>query len=124
MKPALQKVIGVVAGLIAWIAVVTAINLVLRHGWPAYAAVEKAMTFTLAMMAARLLESAVASLVSGWVAAKIGGRIAALVAGLMLLMMFVPVHYQLWQHFPIWYHLTFLLSLPALSVIGGRLARR
>jgi len=124
MKPALQKVIGVVAGLIAWTVLVTLLNLGLRHGWPAYAAVEKAMAFTFPMMAARLGESAASSLVSGWVAARIGGRIAALVAGLMLLLMFVPVHYQLWQHFPIWYHLTFLVSLPALSVIGGRLARR
>ena len=123
MKPALQKIAGVVAGLIAWIVLITLLNLGLRHGWPQYAAVEKAMAFTFAMMAARLAESAVSSLVSGWVAARIGGRIAALVAGLMLLMMFVPVHYQLWHRFPVWYHLTFLLSLPVLSVVGGRLAR-
>jgi hypothetical protein len=124
MKPALQKIAGVVAGLIAWAVLVTLLNLGLRHGWADYAAVEKAMAFTLPMMAARLAESAASSLVSGWVAARIGGRIAALVAGLMLLLMFVPVHYQLWHVFPIWYHLTFLTSLPVLSVVGGRLARR
>ena len=124
MKPAMQKVAGVVAGLIAWTVLVTALNLGLRHGWPAYAAVEKAMAFTIPMMAARLLESAAASLVSGWSAARIGGPLAALVAGLMLLLMFVPVHYQLWHVFPLWYHLTFLTSLPVLSVIGGKLARR
>ena len=124
MKPALKKVAGVVAGLIAWIVLVTLLNLGMRHGWPQYAAVEKAMAFTFSMMGARLAESAASSLVSGWVAARIGGRIVALVAGLMLLLMFVPVHYQLWHVFPIWYHLTFLLSLPALSVMGGRLAQR
>jgi hypothetical protein len=124
MKPALIKVVAVVAGLVAWIVLVTAINLGLRHGWPAYAAVEKAMTFTLAMMAARLLESFASSLASGWVAAKIGGRLAALVTGLMLLLMFAPVHYNIWHVFPAWYHLTFLTSLVVLSVAGGRLARR
>jgi hypothetical protein len=124
MKPALIKVVAVVAGLVAWIALVTVINLGLRHGWPAYAAVEKAMTFTLAMMAARLLESFVSSLASGWVAAKIGGRLAALVTGLMLLLMFAPVHYNIWHVFPVWYHLTFLVSLLALSVLGGRMAQR
>jgi hypothetical protein len=124
MKPALQKVAGVVAGLVVWTVLITLLNLGLRHGWPAYAAVEKVMAFTIPMMAARLAESAVSSLVSGWAAARVGGRIAALVAGLMLLLMFVPVHYQLWHRFPVWYHLTFLISLPVLSVIGGRLARR
>jgi hypothetical protein len=119
MNPALQKVAGVVAGLVAWTLLVTLLNLGLRHGWPAYAAVEKAMTFSFPMMVARLAESAAASLAGGWIAARIGGRIAALAAGLMLLMMFVPVHYQ-----PVWYHLTFLTSLPVLSVVGGRLARR
>jgi hypothetical protein len=124
MNPALQKVAGVVAGLVAWTLLVTLLNLGLRHGWPAYAAVEKAMTFSFPMMVARLAESAAASLAGGWIAARIGGRIAALAAGLMLLMMFVPVHYQLWRVFPVWYHLTFLTSLPVLSVVGGRLARR
>jgi hypothetical protein len=118
-----RKVIGIVAGLVSWGALVTVLNLGLRHGWPAYAAVEKAMTFTLAMMAARLLESFVSSLASGWIAARIGGRIAALVAGLLLLLLFVPVHYQLWHVFPVWYHLSFLLSLPLLNVLGGRLVR-
>jgi hypothetical protein len=121
MKPALIKVAAVVAGLVAWTLIVTALNLVLRHGWPAYAAVEKAMAFTLPMMAARLAESFASSLASGWIAARIGGRIAALVTGLMLLLMFVPIHYQLWHVFPVWYHLTFLTSLVVLSVAGGRL---
>jgi hypothetical protein len=124
MKPALKNIAAVVAGLIVWIAVVTAINLGLRHGWPAYAAAERTLTFALPMMAARLIESAVSSLASGWVAAKIGGRLAALVAGMMLLILFAPEHYRIWHLFPAWYHLTFLLSLPVLSVIGARLARR
>ena len=123
MKPALIKIAAVIAGLVVWIAVVTAINLGLRHGWPAYAAVEASLAFTLPMMIARLAESAVSSLASGWVAARIGGRMPALVSGLMLLLLFAPEHYRIWHLFPAWYHLTFLLSLPVLSVIGGRLAR-
>jgi len=31
------------------------------------------------------------------------------------------VHYSIWDKFPIWYHLTFLVSLPLLSAIGGSL---
>jgi hypothetical protein len=120
----LRSILAVVAGVLAWGIVVTILNLGLRHGWPAYAAVEKAMLFTVPMMAARLSISGISSLVSGFAAAAIGrsGQ-AALIAGVLLLLIFVPIHYMIWSKFPLWYHLTFLVSLPLLSVIGGRFAR-
>jgi hypothetical protein len=120
----LRSILGVVAGVLAWGIVVTILNLGLRHGWPAYAAVEKAMLFTVPMMAARLSISGISSLVSGFAAAAVGrsGQ-AALIAGVLLLLIFVPIHYMIWSKFPLWYHLTFLVSLPLLSVIGGRFAR-
>jgi hypothetical protein len=115
---------GIVVGVLAWGIVVTILNLGLRHGWPAYGAVEKAMLFTVPMMAARLSISGISSLVSGYVAAAIGrsGQ-AALIAGVLLLLIFLPIHYTIWSKFPLWYHLTFLVSLPVLSIIGGRFAR-
>ena len=83
------------------------------------------MAFTLPMMAARLSESGVASLLSGSIAAVLGrDRLKpALIAGIVLLLFFIPVHYSLWHKFPVWYHLTFLSSLVILSVAGGRIAR-
>jgi hypothetical protein len=120
----LRSILAVVAGVLAWGIVVTILNLGLRHGWPAYAAVEKAMLFTVPMMAARLSISGISSLVSGFAAAAVGrsGQ-AALIAGVLLLLIFVPIHYMIWSKFPLWYHLTFLVSLPLLSVIGGRFSR-
>jgi hypothetical protein len=121
----LRLIGGAIAGVIAWIAIVTVLNLILRYGWHDYAAVEKAMTFTLSMMVARLSISGISSIVSGAVAALVGKRKwAPLVAGVILLLMFMPVHYSIWDKFPIWYHLTFLASLPLLSWLGGVLARR
>jgi hypothetical protein len=35
--------------------------------------------------------------------------------------LFIPIHIQLWDKFPIWYHLFFLVSLVPLSILGGRL---
>jgi len=111
---------GVVVGIVAWIVIVTVLNLGLRYGLPGYAAVEKAMNFTLAMMFARLSISAVSSLVSGYVAALASkGGWAPWIAGTLLLALFLPEHYSIWSRFPIWYHLTFLISLPLLSVVGG-----
>ena len=120
----LRLIGGALAGIVAWGVIVTVLNLGLRHGWHDYAAVEKAMTFTLPMMFARLSESAVSSLASGYVAALVDrGGWAALAAGTILLLLFLPEHYLLWSRFPIWYHLTFLVSLPLLSAAGGRLRR-
>lgn len=115
---------GIIAGVLVWGIVVTILNLGLRHGWPAYGAVEKAMLFTVPMMAARLSISGISSLVSGYAAAAIGrsGQ-AALIAGVLLLLIFLPIHYTIWSKFPLWYHLTFFVSLPLLSVIGGSFSR-
>ena len=118
----LRPIGGVIAGLIVWMILVTALNWGLRHGWADYAAVEKAMTFTIPMMAARLAMSAVSSLAAGLAAARLDKR-TPLIAGAILLLLFVPVHYGLWNKFPIWYHLTFLTSLPLLSLAGGKLLR-
>jgi hypothetical protein len=115
---------GTIAGLIAWITIVTILNLGLRYGWPAYAAVEKTMLFTLSMMAARLAMSGFSSLAAGYIAASVGkGGPAPLVSGAFLLLMFLPVHYNLWAKFPAWYHLTFLTSLPLLAWAGSTLWR-
>ncbi len=116
---------GVIAGVLGWAVLATLINLGMRHGWPAYAAVEKSMRFTLPMMAARLGMSGASSLASGFLAARIDrGKWAALLSGSILLLLFLPVHYALWAHFPVWYHLTFLASLPLLAWLGGKLAAR
>jgi hypothetical protein len=115
---------GVVSGIIAWVVVATVLNFGPRYGWPAYAAVEKVMLFTVPMMAVRLSISGISSLVSGYVSAAIGRRSqAALIAGVLLLLIFLPIHYSIWSKFPIWYHLTFLTSLPVLSIIGGQFWR-
>ena len=120
----LRLIGGTLAGFVAWFVVVTVIDRGIRFEWHDYAAVYKAMTFTLPMMVARLSESAVSSLVGGYVAGLIGrGRWAPFLSGAILLALFVPEHYMLWHRFPIWYHLTFLSSLPILSVVGGMFAR-
>ena len=121
----LRKIGAVVAALIVWTIVVTLLNLGLRYGFPGYAAVEKAMTFTLGMMWARLAISFVATLAAGATTAWIArDRLTwPLITGIVLLAIFIPVHMNIWEHFPLWYHLTFLPSLPILSVVGGRLVR-
>jgi hypothetical protein len=83
------------------------------------------MTFDTPMLATRLAVAATGSLIGAYLAGLTtrDARITPLVGGLVLLVLFVPVHIQLWGKFPLWYHATFLTSLPLLAYIGGTFAR-
>src|SRR5215471_20443552 len=120
-----KKILGVVAGLLVWLIVVMVVGEIMRRSWPAYASVADAMTFTLPMMIARLSIGALATLVAGLVTALIvqHSTTARLMPGVLLLIAFIPQHISLWDKFPIWYHLTFLLSLVPLTYAGGARVR-
>jgi hypothetical protein len=115
---------GTIAGIVAWLVVVTAISFALRAADPALAAALNAHTTT-AALAGRLAISFLGSLIGGYLAALIGGSRAALIAGVLLLAAWGTYHVtMIWDQFPIWYHLTFFVSLPLLSYLGGRLRGR
>jgi hypothetical protein len=121
------RIIAAIAcGFVAWFVVATIGNLVIRLSWPDYVAVEAAMTFTLPMMLARLLLGAVASLAAGALAAWIArGNVKAVVSvGVLLTLLFIPIHYNLWDKFPLWYHAAFLISLFPLTLAGAYLSGR
>ncbi len=116
---------GIVAGLVAWAAVVTILNFVLRAAIPSYHAAEATLQFTAAMKAGRLIEAALTSFAAGVVVALVTPtkRWAPWVVGLIVLAMFLPVHVKLWHVFPLWYHLAFLVPLVPLVALGGELGR-
>jgi len=124
--PILRTVGAVIAGLFTWFFVATVVNLALRAWWPHYHEAEIAFDFTLAMKFARLVLGAISTLGAGFVAAWIDkGRMrAATLTGIVLLGLFIPGHYRIWDKFPVWYHLTFLLSLLPLTLLGAALNHR
>ena len=121
-----RSIAGVAGGLVVWMLVATLGNLALRFGWPGYADVEKEMTFTLAMLVGRLVLGAVSSLCAGATVAWITKRDARVVAifAAVLFALFVPVPYNLWGKFPVWYHIVFLASLVVMPLLGAALYRR
>lgn len=121
----LRKAGAVLWGLFAWVVISSVGDRLLRMGWPAYAAAEPTFAFTLGMMWTRLLLGAVSTLASGFVAGYIceRDRGTVLVLGVFLLLLFLPVHYGLWTRFPVWYHLTFLVSLVPLTWLGAKMRR-
>ena len=121
-----RSIVACAAGLVVWILVVSVLNRLLRRFLTGYAAAEPAMNFTFRMMVARLAIAAVTSVIAGAVVPRIAPAAARLpwLVGAILLAIFIPEHVlQLWQKFPVWYHLTFLITLVPLVVLGAHLAR-
>ena len=118
-----RSILACLAGLLAWIVVVTVINRALRLSLPNYTAAEQTLQFTLGMKWARLLMAIVTSLVAGAVTSWISpsSRWAPLIVGSVVLAMFVPLHIAIWSKFPMWYHLFFLISLAPALLIGASL---
>jgi len=120
-----RTVVAVVAGLIVWFVIATLVNLLFRALWPGYAEVEIGMNFTRAMLLGRLLLGALSSLCAGltlaWIAKRNGRTVEVL--GILLTLVFIPVHYHVWDKFPLAYHLIFLASLLPVTVLGARLFR-
>jgi hypothetical protein len=118
-----KNIFGVVAGLAVWVIVASVAGLIMRVSWPAYASVASAMTFTLPMMIARLSIGAIATIAMGIVTAVIAKSvIVRLMPGVLMLVIFIPEHVMLWEKFPVWYHLAFLLYLVPLTYLGGHFA--
>jgi hypothetical protein len=118
-----RSILACLAGLLTWIVVVTVINRVLRLSLPDYTAAERTLQFTLGMKWARLLMAIVTSVasgaVTGWISRSSFG--APLIVGSLVLAMFVPFHIAIWSKFPVWYHLTFLLTIIPAVLVGALL---
>lgn len=118
-----RTIASIICGLVAWAIVATILNFGLRAALPDYHAAETTLQFTGAMKAGRLIEAAIASLTAGAIVRAVApaSRWAPWIAGVLVLAMFLPVHVQLWSKFPVWYHLTFLLSIVPLFALGAAL---
>jgi hypothetical protein len=59
------------------------------------------------------------------VCARIADRsIAAKITAGIMVALFIPAHYMLWDKFPVWYHLFFLVTLAPTVLLGASLVRR
>ena len=123
----LRATIAVVVGIVVWGLCAQALDVLLRFAVPGYALAEPTLAFTLPMMLARLaLPGAVPTVCAGLACAWMGQGARGVVTALTILLVlpFAWVHYHLWDRFPAWYHLTFLVSLAILPFLGAALAPR
>lgn len=118
----IRILLAAVGGFLLWFLIVFLLNSVLRLAIPGYLEAEPNFTFTIGMQAARLVIGAIASLTVGAIVTwgVKGDPRAARATAALLILMFLPVHYGLWDKFPLWYHLVFLGTMYPL-VMGGSL---
>jgi hypothetical protein len=121
-----RSILALIVGLAVWVLVASLLNRGLRLALGDYGAAEPRMTFTHAMMAARLVLGALASLAAGAVTRAVApsSTRALWMLSAVLLAIFIPAHVQLWAKFPVWYHLVFLGTLVPLALLGGMFTRK
>lgn len=129
-----RHIVGVVAGLVTWFVLASAGGFVMREGWPAYAQVAASLSFareaeapafTLLMLLARLLMGALATVGMGFVTARITpSTLVRLIPGVLWLLFFIVEHVAVWDKFPVWYHLVYLLTFLPLTYAGNLLGGR
>lgn len=122
----IRLILAVISGFVTWFVVATLGNFLIRALLPGYQAAEPSMTFTLAMMVARLGLGVVSSLIAGFVCSVVArSNVAAVYScAAVLVLCFLPVHYNLWHKFPLWYHVFFLVTLAPLVLLGAAVQRR
>jgi len=100
----------------------------LRASWPAYALADPEKAFTLTMLFVRLIIfSSMIAATSGVATLVSGDKRFAWLAGVLILAVSIPPHLypgHVWDDYPGWYHIVYLLSIVPIAVIGGQAARR
>jgi hypothetical protein len=121
-----RSICAVVASVIIWFLVASIGNLALRIALPGYSAAEGDMSFTLSMQIGRLLLGLVSSVCAGFACALIAREKGAPVriVAILIVLLFLPVHYALWEKFPAWYHAFFLITLAPAVLLGAALRQR
>jgi hypothetical protein len=120
-----KAILSFIAGGVTWFVVATVLfrSLRLIDGYPA---AEAQMHFTLGMMLARLVCAFITSFAAGAAMGAVSPTSTRVpwIFGVLLLAFFLPVHWKLWNDFPIWYHASFLLTLVPLFVLGARVTSK
>ncbi len=119
----LRIFLGVTVGFVVWSILWVGVDTILRAVWTSYDESVKAMTFSSSMLIVPLVLSAVVSIISGFAAALISreNSKSSLILGILLLIVGIFVQMSVWDKIPLWYHLTFLILLIPMTILGGKL---
>ncbi len=100
----------------------------LRVAWSDYALADPTKSYTLAMLLVRLVIFSTTIASTSAVAALVAGdKRAPLVTGGIILALSIPPHLYpgyVWDDYPAWYHILYLLSVVPIAIFGGQQVQR
>lgn len=123
----LRFVVGVGAGCLTAVTIALVATFVARILWPEYAAAEPEKSYTLLMLFTRLIVGALSTAGAACVATTIttGNRTVAWWLGGLFLAISLPDHlYYVWNDYPAWYHLVYLVYLVPVAGLTGHVVHR
>jgi hypothetical protein len=131
-----RKIVGVIAGFIAWSIMWLGSEKALSAIWPEWhgahqvafeAAVANGGAFTAdtTILLMNLVRGSIVSVISGYLAALITGenRRSPLILGVLLVAFGLFVVVSSWSYVPVWYHIIFTALLIPMTMVGAKLKK-
>ena len=128
-------ILGIITGFIVWSIVWVGGEQTLAKFWADFGShsleAEKAfrngtsIDGNVVFAAVNLIRSFLTSVIAGYMTARVAGEYkrSTSVLGVILFLVGVAVEYMFWNIAPIWYHISFVLFLIPMTILGGRLRR-
>lgn len=128
-------ILGIIVGFVAWTILWLGSDYIFGMLLPWYQAQNDALELAVVNQKAlpadntqlliRLATSVIASILSGFLSVVVSKEQAktTIILGILLLIVGIAVQASIWSYIPIWYHLTFLVLLIPMTILGGKLNR-
>lgn len=132
----LKIILGVIVGFIGWSVLWIGSDPVIMWIFPWYkegseafmSAVEAKQPFEVSfgILINSLIRSVIISLISGFLAVFISKEQSktTLILGVLLLLAGLSSEIFFWSYIPLWYHLSFLVLLIPMTILGGKLKKQ
>ncbi len=125
---AVRRVAGLALGCATSWVVLTGGFALLRASWPDYVLADPEKDYTLTMLFVRLfIFSSMIAATSGVATLVAGDKRFAWIAGAVILALSIPPHLYpgyVWDDYPAWYHIVYLVSIVPIAGIAGRSVQR
>lgn len=123
----LQIILGIIVGFIVWLLVFIGVEPIAQKIAPNWIVLEgTTYTGSVAILIPYLIRSMIASILAGLTASLIASENSKtpLILGIILLLVALPIHISGWNTLPVWYHLSLLILLIPMTILGGKLKKR
>ena len=115
-------VLGVIVGFVVWTILWLGSDAVIMAIMPDIAPTAELTNITNMYLIIKLISSVIFSIIAGFVAVLLSKEFSktTLSLGVLLLLVGILVQVGVWNAIPLWYHLTFLILLIPMTILGGK----